>query len=103
MPRAALLETTGELAAVGRLVADVDHETAEIAILVADAWQGMGVGVLLTEGCLGIARQWGVRHVVALTAIDNPRMIAIFEQCGFELEYDSHGGSMRASKQIGGA
>jgi acetyltransferase len=97
----AQLESSGELVAVGRLVADVDHETAEFAILVADAWQGKGAGVQVTERCLAIAAEWGIRRVEAVTALANMRMISIFEQCGFELEYDSPSGIIRAKKRIG--
>jgi acetyltransferase len=96
----AQLEPAGEFAGVGRLVADLDHETAEFAILIADAWQGQGIGVRLTERCLEIARQWGIRSVEAITALDNSRMIAIFEQCKFAVEYDASSGVMRARKQI---
>ena len=91
---------TDELVAVGRLVANVDHETAEFAILVADAWQGKGAGVLVTERCLAIAGEWGLRRVEAITAVANTRMIAIFEQCGFAIEYDSPERIFRALKQI---
>lgn len=96
----AQVEPSGEFAGVGRMVADVDHETAEFAILVGDAWQGQGIGVRLTERCLEIASQWGLRTIEAVTALDNQRMIAIFEQCGFDVEYDSAAGAMRAYKQI---
>jgi acetyltransferase len=97
----AQLEAREELAGVGRLVADLDHETAEYAVLVADAWQGMGVGVQLTERCLEIARRWGVHCVTAITVLENHRMIGIFEQCGFEFEYDSPSRLVRATKKLG--
>jgi acetyltransferase len=81
-------------------VADVDHETAEFAILVADAWQGQGLGVQVTQRCLAIAGLWGIRSVEAVTALDNQRMIAIFEQCAFEVEYDALAGMMRARQRL---
>jgi acetyltransferase len=92
-------DVTRELLGIARLVADIDHETAEFAILIADAWQGMGVGVQLTERCLEIAGEWGIRQITAVTAVDNSRMIAIFEQCGFELAYDAAEGMYRAVKR----
>lgn len=84
----AMVAETGEgderkLAGVGRLVADVDHREAEYAVLVGDPWQGQGLGSLLTDECLGICRQWGVRTVVAETAPENKRMLAIFQHRGF--------------------
>ena len=41
-----------ELVAVGRLVADRDHDRAEFGILVVDAWQGRGLGGMLLDMCL---------------------------------------------------
>ena len=68
---------------VGRLVADADHETAEYAVLVADAWQNQGLGLKLTEYCLEIAARWGIRKIVSETTQDNSRMLSIFKQQGF--------------------
>lgn len=84
------IDATGELAGVGRLVADPDHHTAEFAILVADAWQKKGMGTLLTENCLDVARQWEIREVAAFTAPGNARMLALFRKCGFQVEHELH-------------
>ncbi len=81
----ALLET-GEMIGVGRLAADADHETAEFAVLVIDAWQGKGLGLMLARDCLNIARTWGVRRVVAETTLENQAMLSVFRQCGFHIQ-----------------
>jgi acetyltransferase len=78
------------LIGVGRLVADPDHESAEYAVLVADAWHRRGLGTLLTEACLAIANQWGLTRVVGETAHDNLRMLRLFRAFGFELDYNRH-------------
>jgi acetyltransferase len=75
-----------ELIGVGRLVADPDHESADYTVLVADAWQGHGLGSLLTEACLAIADQWGLASVFAESPQDNVRMLRVFRAFGFELE-----------------
>ena len=73
-------EEEGErkLIGVGRLVADADHETAEYAVLVGDRWHGHGLGGVLTDYCLEIARGWGLSRMVAETTTDNARMLALF-------------------------
>lgn len=76
-----------KLAGVGRLVADPDHQYAEYAVLVGDHWQSHGLGGLLTDYCLEIARNWRLRRITAETAPDNIRMLAIFRHRGFELDY----------------
>lgn len=72
-----------KLLGVGRLIANADHTFSEYAVLVADAWQGLGLGSLLTDYCLDICRQWGVRKVIAETAAENHRMVAMFQRRGF--------------------
>lgn len=71
---------------VGRLAADPNHESAEYAVLVADAWQNSGLGLKLTDYCVEIARQWGICRITAETALENHRMISIFEQRGFQVD-----------------
>jgi acetyltransferase len=75
-----------KLIGVARLVADVDHHEAEYAILVGDLWQGIGLGSLLTDFCLSICEQWGIRKVVAEVASQNDRMVGMFQRRGFELD-----------------
>lgn len=70
---------------VGRLVSDPDHRTAEFAVLVADAWQGRGLGLLLTRTCVEIARRWGIRLLQAETDAGNLRMVSSFRESGWTL------------------
>jgi acetyltransferase len=72
-----------QLIGVGRLVADPDHRDAEYAVLVADDWQGRGLGKILTDYCLEICRTWGIDRVVAETTVDNRRMQQILGKRGF--------------------
>ena len=80
------LEQQGEtqLLGVGRLLADVDHNNAEYAVLVDDAWQGRGLGTLLTEYCLNICHDWGIEHVKVETTADNQRMQHIAKRFEFQ-------------------
>jgi RimJ/RimL family protein N-acetyltransferase len=60
------------LIAVARFVrlAD-DPDAAEVAITVADDWQGRGLGSLLSEQLAAEARQLGIRRFTATMAADN--------------------------------
>ena len=89
------------LLGVGRLVSDPEHIDAEFALFVADPWQGLGLGGLLTDRCLEIARTWGVRRVVAETDRDNRRMIAVMRGRDFDLKPDLREGTMRGSLALG--
>jgi acetyltransferase len=58
------VEDERKLVGVGRLVADIDHTDAEYAVLIRDAYQGLGLGSLLTDYCLEICRGWGIGTVL---------------------------------------
>ena len=71
------------LIGVGQLITDLNHETAEFAVIVPDPWQGKGVGGLLLDYSLEVAARWGISEVVAETDPDNMRMLSLFHKRGF--------------------
>ncbi len=73
-----------KLIGVGRLVADMNHDAAEYAVIVIDRWHGHGLGGLLTDYSIEVAKKWGVRKVVAEVSKDNSRMLSTFRGRGFE-------------------
>lgn len=77
------------LLGIGRLIADPDHEDGEYAVLVVDEWQNKGLGNILTDYCLEIARKWNLKRVVAVTTTDNARMISMFQKRGFEVNFSA--------------
>lgn len=85
---------------VGRLQADPDHHTAEYAVLIPDAWQRLGIGNALTDVCLRIAKDWGIRQITAVTMPENDRMIAIFKNRKFKIERGPGGDSIVATKKL---
>ena len=82
---------TKALVGVGRLVADVDHTTAEYAVIVCDQYQGKGLGSILTEYCTEIARRWGISTLVAETSPSNRRMLSLFSRKAFALNREASG------------
>ncbi len=89
-----------QLVAVASLSADPDHEAAEFAVLVHDAWQGRGLGTLLTRYCLEIARDWRLSRVLAETELLNTRMIKVFTRLGFAVRQDPAAGVVRAEHEL---
>jgi len=101
----AIVAETGEgperrLVGIGRLVAEPGRRAAEYAVLVQDRWQDRGLGGLLTDYCLEIAKTWGIRSVTAITTTDNPRMIAVFEKRGFRIVNDLESSLVEVSKDL---
>ncbi len=89
-----------KLIAVGRLVADPEHETVEYAILVADKWQNMEIGSHLTDYCLEISKKWGMKKITAQTTSDNYRIISMFRKREFIIEHDKESSAVFLEKII---
>jgi acetyltransferase len=65
-----------------RLVPNPDG-SAELAIAVADDFQGGGLGELMLELVLGIAADRGIPAVTAEVRYDNERMLRLLRRLGF--------------------
>jgi acetyltransferase len=89
-----------KLAGVGRLVADPGLESVEYAVLIADRWQDKGLGGILTDTCMEIARQWGVKKITAVTTTDNLRMISVFQKRRFKVATDLSSSLVEVSKEL---
>lgn len=66
-----------ELIGVARYEPSEESETAEIALVVEDAWQGRGLGVTLLGELLAAAEPRGIRRFVAYVLGDNQRMLGL--------------------------
>ncbi|MFO0920935.1 MAG: bifunctional acetate--CoA ligase family protein/GNAT family N-acetyltransferase [Pirellulales bacterium] len=85
---------------VGRMVADADHRSAEFALLIEDDWQNRGLGSALAEHCMEIAKPWGISELVAETTPQEPRMIAILRQMGFDVDLHADEKYVMARKRL---
>ena len=54
-----------------------DPSTAELAVVVEDAWQGVGVGRQLMQQLIELAARRGVRTVTATVQADNDRVLGL--------------------------
>jgi GNAT superfamily N-acetyltransferase len=73
-----LIVLTGEpqrIVATGEYVRLKGQDTAEVAFLVDDAYQGKGLGTLLLERLALIAAKRGVRRFQAFTLAQNQKML----------------------------
>jgi GNAT superfamily N-acetyltransferase len=57
-----------------------DPSTAEVAVVVEDAWQGVGVGRQLLTEVMELARRHGVDTLGAIVQADNERMLWLLRQ-----------------------
>lgn len=77
---------TKKMIGVVRLVADAWNEKAEYAIVVADDWQGKGLGNQLTDFILSIAKERKIQTIYADVLKGNTGMMNIFLKRGFEIK-----------------
>jgi RimJ/RimL family protein N-acetyltransferase len=66
-----------ELVGVARYEPTDEPDTAEVAIVVEDAWQGRGLGTALFTDLLAAAERRGVRRFSAYVLADNRRMLSM--------------------------
>ena len=59
---------------------------AEFDIIVHDSFQGKGLGTVLSQYILDIAREKGLKKVFLKTNTRNLRAIYVYEKLGFEIE-----------------
>jgi nucleotide-binding universal stress UspA family protein/GNAT superfamily N-acetyltransferase len=71
--------------------ARVDETSAEIAMLVADAAQHHGIGTLLIEQLIDIARSRGLTHFVADVLLENATMLRVLTDLHYRLRTTNEG------------
>ena len=77
----------GELVGCGTYeCADAGSRSAEVALTVADDMQRRGVGTLLLEHLVSLARSRGVRAITAETLSENAAMLRVFADAGLQVQ-----------------
>lgn len=70
---------------VARYITSPDARTCEFAIVVADAWQGKGLGRRMLERLVEVARWRGLRTMVGHVLGGNQAMLGLCKKLGFEI------------------
>ncbi len=94
--RCALVATSGPQQAIvahGAYVRGGD-DRAEVAFVVADAWQGRGVATIMLALLAALAREQGVALFTAEVLSRNHRMLDVFAHSGFPVALRYRGDSM---------
>ena len=83
--------STAKILGVGRLTIEPDGKTGEIAFIIRDKWQGLGLGAKLVDYVIEIAADMGVKKIIAIIMNENYRAIKLVEKMGFELKQQDDG------------
>ena len=85
---------------VGRLVMAPERDTAEFAVIVADPWQGKGLGQKLIERVMEIARENGVNLLWGEVLAANLPMLELVKKLGFRVSRDESDDTRRVEMEF---
>ncbi|HVO59895.1 MAG TPA: bifunctional acetate--CoA ligase family protein/GNAT family N-acetyltransferase [Terriglobales bacterium] len=89
-----------EVIAVGRLSKLHARDEGELAVLVDDRFQHMGIGTELYKRLIHIAREEKVKRLQCTVLSENREMQAICQKLGFRLNADPDDGTVRAELDL---
>jgi acetyltransferase len=76
---------------VSRVSIEPDGKTGEIAFIVADPWQGLGLGTKLVDYALEISADMKLEKIYAIMLADNYRAMGLMKKMGFAIKYMDDG------------
>jgi len=79
-----------------------DREEAEVALEVADEFQGHGIGTALLEELARLARRAGIRRFLAHVLPTNQKMLQVFQDLGFAEHARFEDGVVRVQIELPG-
>ncbi|RLG03529.1 MAG: hypothetical protein DRN54_02725, partial [Thaumarchaeota archaeon] len=72
---------------VGRLIMDPSRRRGEFAVVVADDFQGKGLGTKLVDMLIQIADEKKLESIYGIVMPENTRMIELCRRLGFDIRY----------------
>lgn len=88
--------------AMAQYVADPYPQRCDFAVVVADEWQGRGLGRQLIQALICIARAAGIEHIDGDVLAENAPMLGLLADMGFMLAAHEEGPYLRkATKALG--
>jgi acetyltransferase len=89
-----------EVVAVGRLSKLHPRDEAELAVLIHDQFQHLGLGTELFRRLIAIARHENLRRLQSTILPENREMRAICQKLGFRMSTDMEDGTVRAELDL---
>lgn len=96
----ALIALTGpkkkrKVIGVVRIIFMPEEKGAEFAIVLADAWQGKGLGIQLLKYALVCAKRYGIKSVWGPVITTNTGMLKMGQKLGFDVRHDPDSGEYK--------
>ena len=90
-----------KMLAVARLYGEPGDKAAEFSVVVGDPWQGKGIGALLLERLVSIARDRKIKSVWGLIQRENTTMIELARSLDFTITGDPGDPEVEAFLRVG--
>jgi acetyltransferase len=74
---------------VVRFTLDVDKKSGELAFIVADPWQGLGLGTMMVEHLINICRQKKIDTIYSFMLPNNYGAIRFLKRLNFRTDYSN--------------
>jgi acetyltransferase len=88
---------TERILGVARIVGDPDGKKGEFAVIVGDPWHGKGIGAVLLQKCLDIAKSKSYETITGCVLRENTKMLAMGKKLGFKITTHFDGGECELS------
>ncbi len=88
-----------KLLGVSRVGIETDGRVSEMAFIISDQWQGLGLGTKMVDYTLDLAKEKGVESVYAIMLPDNYRALSLTKKMGFTIDY-LEDGTVKASLNL---
>jgi len=79
-------EDTKHIMGLARLIVQPDGESGEIAIVIGDPWQGLGLGTKMLDNIIEVGTDMGLKKVFGEVLAENTKMIHLCHKRGFNLK-----------------
>ncbi len=76
---------------VVRVSLEPDQKSGEMAFIIADPWQGLGLGTKMVDHVIEICKDMGIETIYAIMLPDNVRALSLMKKMGFTLKYMEDG------------
>jgi len=96
-----MLEGEETLIGVARYAREADEHSCEFALVIADAWQGIGIGRRLLAKLIAVARARGYKRMIGDVLSSNRPMQELVKKLGFRLQLHPQDATvMRATLEL---
>ena len=87
------IESRERILGVCRIMRKPDSTRGELAVVIDDHWQGKGIGKILSQRCISIAKKLGMNSIWGIVSPQNKKFLALAKKLGFTVKIDPGAGA----------